>query len=90
MYNNEKTEIKIERSQMTTAQPKKVLVKKPSNKIDKQEITLEQSVRHEEILDDRLKLKQQQYEEAKARILTNQTLLKNKKKQNQEFPQLPN
>ncbi|CAD8057193.1 unnamed protein product [Paramecium primaurelia] len=90
MYNNEKTDIKIERSQMTTAQPKKVLVKKPSTKIDKQEITLEQSARHEEILDDRLKLKQQQYEEAKARILTNQTLLKNKKKQNQEFPQLPN
>ncbi|CAK75423.1 unnamed protein product (macronuclear) [Paramecium tetraurelia] len=73
---------------MTAAQPKKVLVKKPQTNIDKQELTSEQSANHEQVLDDRLKLKQQSYEEAKARILSNQTILRNQKKYNQEFPQL--
>ncbi|CAD8155473.1 unnamed protein product [Paramecium octaurelia] len=88
MYNNEKSDTKIERSQMTAAQPKKVLVKKPQTNIDKQEITSDQSAKHEQTLDDRLKLKQQSYEEAKARILSNQTLQRNQRKYNQEFPQL--
>ncbi|CAD8067268.1 unnamed protein product [Paramecium sonneborni] len=89
MNNNDKTDIKIERSQMPSAQPKKVLVKKPSTNVEKQEKTQEQSIKHQEILDDRLKQKQQQYEEAKARILQNQTLIRNQQKYNQEFPELP-
>ncbi|CAD8153326.1 unnamed protein product [Paramecium octaurelia] len=89
MINNEKTEIKIERSQIPSAQPKKVLVKKPSTNIDKQEKTSEESAKHQEMLDDRLKQKQQQYEEAKAKILQNQKLIRNQQKYNLEFPELP-
>ncbi|CAD8063368.1 unnamed protein product [Paramecium sonneborni] len=89
MINNEKTEIKIERSQMPSAQPKKVLVKKPITNVERQEKTSEQSIKDLEILDDRLKQKQQEYEEAKARILKNQTLIRNQQKYNLEFPELP-
>ncbi|CAD8060078.1 unnamed protein product [Paramecium primaurelia] len=89
MINNEKTDIKIERSQIPSAQPKKVLVKKPQTNIDKQEKTSEESAKHQEILDDRLKQKQLQYEEAKAKIIQNQKLIRNQQKYNLEFPELP-
>ncbi|CAD8152431.1 unnamed protein product [Paramecium pentaurelia] len=89
MINNEKTDIKIERSQIPSAQPKKVLVKKPSTNIDKQEKTSEELAKHQEILDDRLKQKQLQYEEAKAKIIQNQKLIRNQQKYNLEFPELP-